>query len=503
MPVKRPPTSPPADQQTFNRPRLSTPPAPSLPPPPPPSAALPPSSPVPMEVDDSVSDVFTDKRPIDWVAVDKEVVNLTSVVDGYFHFTNSLKSNPSRLAVVACGFFATISKEYNRRGFNFLALEYDQFMEVVSKHPEVPDVLLSAHIDRSLGKIRELACLKGPDDSSKSGRQNDSANAMVDSAHSWIATVEAWKEAFKGKSHDDLFHHISRWVSKEEMYAPCYHFVVPMNLRDPNGQGFPPSDETLYKFFTGVPKDKTSAGERAQAFLLALFENVTKVVKKLIMDRPDVDLATSFREYMTLGQTFTQQNKNREAFYKAVVLQAKALLSTPSDVSGTKESPRRKFNMEGLDPLVSPESRADSVVEAVLSHVPKVVSSKKKKTASPPNPVIILAFDEAHTLDFGAKEPDASGEKWTMWTELRRALRICLNKKIVALFMSTTGKISTFEAPSDDDISHRVLRQELYLIPPFCNLGFDHQAPKIPPGTPWTLEQVVADGHIAKLGRPL
>ena len=123
-------------------------------------------------------------------------------------------------------------------------------------------------------------------------------------------------------------------------------------------------------------------------------------------------------------------------------------------------------------------------------------ASKKKDDG----PLIILAFDEAHTLtDRKTKE----STPWSNFSELRHALRALQRFPCFSLFMSTTGKISQFTSAPDEDFSLRILRGDLVLIQPFTDLGFDTLAKKISLNGDWDLDKLTTNSHLAHHGRPL
>jgi len=116
-------------------------------------------------------------------------------------------------------------------------------------------------------------------------------------------------------------------------------------------------------------------------------------------------------------------------------------------------------------------------------------------------PVIILAFDEAHALT-DQKFNDLS-QNWSAFSQLRRSLRALNEHRLFSVFLSTTGKITQFTSPKRDDESTRVQRGEFILIIPFSDLGFDQLARKIAIDGSCSLEEVASDAHMVTLGRPL
>lgn len=86
-------------------------------------------------------------------------------------------------------------------------------------------------------------------------------------------------------------------------------------------------------------------------------------------------------------------------------------------------------------------------------------------------PLVILAFDEAHTLT------DREGVRegaWSNFSELRRVLDVLHRLQLFSLFLSTTGRISQFTSSKDGDgdVSGRIMGSHLDPTQPFIDLGF-------------------------------
>ena len=131
-------------------------------------------------------------------------------------------------------------------------------------------------------------------------------------------------------------------------------------------------------------------------------------------------------------------------------------------------------------------------------------SSKKKATSKARKteddyPLIILAFDEAHTL---TNREETGYATWSSFSVLRHVLRALFRFPLFALFLSTTGKISQFISP-DEDTSKRIITGDLTLIQPFTDLGFDTLAKQVALKDSLDLKHVTADSHIVYMARPL
>lgn len=136
------------------------------------------------------------------------------------------------------------------------------------------------------------------------------------------------------------------------------------------------------------------------------------------------------------------------------------------------------------------------------SPTPLAKSWQKKtpRSAEGGGPLIILAFDEAHTL---TERKSTYSTQWSGFSELRHALRALHRFSCFSLFMSTTGKISQFTSAPAEDFSLRILSGELVLIQPFTDVGFDTLARRISLVEGWGLEDLATNFHMAHLGRPL
>jgi hypothetical protein len=91
-------------------------------------------------------------------------------------------------------------------------------------------------------------------------------------------------------------------------------------------------------------------------------------------------------------------------------------------------------------------------------------------------PMVILGFDEAHVLTKHEKSSD--DREWSIFSQLRYVLRGLQSQPLFSVFLSTTGRVSQFSSPSEQDLSARVISGQLTLIQPFTDLGFDHMATK-------------------------
>jgi hypothetical protein len=112
-------------------------------------------------------------------------------------------------------------------------------------------------------------------------------------------------------------------------------------------------------------------------------------------------------------------------------------------------------------------------------------------------PILILAFDEAHILTESVHD-----RNWSIYSELRRCLSQLDTLPIFTLFLSTAGKFRLFSPERPSERSKRIVQGHKRLLPPITETGFDQLALLAEEGQT-TLEQVVRDEWIYRLGRPL
>ncbi|KAI9448548.1 hypothetical protein H4582DRAFT_2051978 [Lactarius indigo] len=135
------------------------------------------------------------------------------------------------------------------------------------------------------------------------------------------------------------------------------HFLIPINLRPKDGEGFPPADDGVRDFLTsnqdyqGKSRSESSY-MRAHYFLNALFCVTAETITKLDADyTPSKGGAkrtyhiNKFRKFMSNGQTMGSSGFQRVNFYREVVDKAKEgiLSDTMSDKSkpGNKNKSRK------------------------------------------------------------------------------------------------------------------------------------------------------------------
>jgi hypothetical protein len=159
------------------------------------------------------------------------------------------------------------------------------------------------------------------------------------------------------------------------------------------------------------------------------------------------------------------------------------------------EVPFNFYLIPGLFPI--PDSSVE--LKTVVQNVLKVIDPDFQESVDRTDPILTLAFDEAHTISTSS---DGSTQ-WTTFNSLRLALRTIRELPVWSLFLSTTGKLIQFAPPPSLDMSARIIQGKLINPTPFSALGFDHLAVKCRSDGTTTLENVVKLPYKLSLGRPL
>ena len=116
-----------------------------------------------------------------------------------------------------------------------------------------------------------------------------------------------------------------------------------------------------------------------------------------------------------------------------------------------------------------------------------------------PRPHVIICWDESHSL----VEP-VPNTRWTIFSQLCRALRAILRCSFISIFLSTTGKFHYFSPSPQYDPSARLMYEELRMLPPITEVGFDQFAQKVDYNREqWSIQRIASTHQIAHYGRAL
>jgi len=213
-------------------------------------------------------------------------------------------------------------------------------------------------------------------------------------------------------------------------------------------------------------------------------------------------LASAFRKHMTEGQTYDTSNSNRRAFYKRVTELADKVNSVfpcfcendrfpqfveMSELRDDEKEPRYILKDDGGVPEAG-TSLCNFIDEHDLLDSP----------SGPRRPLVVLAFDEAHTL---TDNPPGKAD-WNLYSELRRILRQINHLPIFSLFLSTAGRFDKFSPDIHSDPSARARELDNRPLDPISEISFDDIARPALKGT-ITIDRVVEIDWLSHLGRPL
>ncbi|KAH9991142.1 hypothetical protein BJV77DRAFT_1068477 [Russula vinacea] len=330
------------------------------------------------------------------------------------------------------------------------------------------------------------------------------------------ATERAWSYTFRGNAQLVLLETISDLLNRNRSpYARLTSIVNSSGtgksrMVDELGVAiitvpmwFPPPDIDLREWLVpsgSVSSDQSAAQRRLHGFVYSLL-TVTRTALEIIvmenndvpqlpnLDKSDVEnmskndrevhgssvkarqawLAKMFRELMTTGQSFNISNAYRNTFYKNVTDLADEFIRNSEVVTGKRDGSPSRYRSEAggveeagalLCRFVDPHGLLDSA-------------------QGPRRPLVILAFDEAHSLT-----DNPSNTVWKFFWELRRVLRQIHD---LAIFRSFSRR--------REDSSSRPLD-------PISEISFDDLA-YLALNNTVTLDRVVQTDWISHLGRPL
>lgn len=115
------------------------------------------------------------------------------------------------------------------------------------------------------------------------------------------------------------------------------------------------------------------------------------------------------------------------------------------------------------------------------------------------DPLVVLAFDEIHTL---ANAQEDGKIPWSQFGELRRTIRGLYSTSVFTLFLSTSSTLFSINPPPACDISARMATKGDVMLP-FWELGFDQCAIPLNFSEPVQLSRVTSPSYFTSIGRPL
>ena len=114
-------------------------------------------------------------------------------------------------------------------------------------------------------------------------------------------------------------------------------------------------------------------------------------------------------------------------------------------------------------------------------------------------PHVVICWDESHSL---TEYP--VGERWSIYSELQRALRAILDSSFISIFLSTAGKFHNFSPSPEYDPCARSMTHVLEMLPPITMVGFDEFAERVDfIKEELSLRRIASTHHMVHLGRAL
>ncbi|KAI0260880.1 hypothetical protein BC834DRAFT_503549 [Gloeopeniophorella convolvens] len=408
--------------------------------------------------------------------------------------------------------------------------------KLMGAHPAIGRVAAECLFAGSFDGLRQLEVL---------GRADPSPPELEEQAKSQQVTEMCWKADYRGSAAAVFTRYLRRLARASSVLPLARTFVivqssgmgksrmvdevaktvitVPMNFRsDDIDKGYPPPDSRLRQWLLGLsgiedpegrPDSKTRKDRvitRCEAFvesllttLLSHLEGVSAEASGRVWRMSLGDLAQRFREKMEEDQSFKGHGRYRETFYEQVISGANKITesTTPSHASAFSStvtevmpplSGSRKCN-EGATLKGAAERLVDALKDRVL-----------RKLRDDEQLIVLLAFDGSHeSKDFPRTRSDGD-PGWSLYSELRGALRQLVSYPIFSVFLPSTPEcFSSPKLPTEFDPSNRIQMSGLRVLIPYSELGFDNLAIRVADDGALRLDDVACLKHMCSLGRPL
>ncbi|KAF8598013.1 hypothetical protein BDV93DRAFT_526995 [Ceratobasidium sp. AG-I] len=262
--------------------------------------------------------------------------------------------------------------------------------------------------------------------------------------------------------------------------------VVYMNAR--------PLDHTKsYPRRDAIPADILTMGlgcsadeltDRYVAFFHALFDALRSWLSRIsTKSKPPVEVIQTWSEWMcNLESTY------RKLFFKDLKAKYQTILSNIKLQRGTFT------NQSDQSALFGGKQMTEAYMQLV-DELPELF----RDPAKPHSPKMVIAIDAPHELS----EPTGSGYRLSrVLCKVIGAFSSARDVSNWVLFASTDFEVADFSASSDVYSSHRMLRDRVFLFPPYVRLGWDQVAPNLE-DLKSTPQHVARFDRIVRYGRPL
>ncbi|KAH7908174.1 hypothetical protein BJ138DRAFT_1158281 [Hygrophoropsis aurantiaca] len=418
-------------------------------------------------------------------ALDKAVISEITTTDASYELADA--------ALLYC--LLSVIVDQSPRLLNSKYSDRRTVLELFKKYPVLKIELKKAWEIKSFSSIRRLRILR----SSNAKLPSWVETSNLDIIRQIHATEWSWKGAFHGNAHEYLWDYITRHFGSANAYQHDGHcaaivqssgmgksrvvdqlsktrFVIPVNLRL-GDSGYPPPDKPVRAYLC-TNGDQNEFFLRSCGFLTALFIETRLVITNHAdaVRRPshlpaiDSFYCYGFREYMTDDMTLGSHGLFRRMFYQAVIKRAEE-----QSTKACKEYMQNKYPTNHPFP---PSTELEELTKAINRVSAPSASSTSLKEEVKEHQLVILAFDEVHTLIKDQHSKLGQQEVWTNFTELIRALRYLNDLPIFSVFLSTNGKIAMSADPrgSEPPSAMWMFGRALASMEPYYDIGFDQLA---------------------------
>ncbi|KAJ6540931.1 hypothetical protein B0H10DRAFT_2393213, partial [Mycena sp. CBHHK59/15] len=277
-------------------------------------------------------------------------------------------------------------------------------------------------------------------------------------------------------------------------------FTLPINIRDPVEDGYPPADRVLHSYFLDINKQFGAHQRMAKlaAFLEALFEETAKSVQKNNLKEP-----ASWRNWLkseqsidVVGPTANHSILRFGTERHWYVFSGKLAISQPSTLSyKDTHSDTMDVVSNPIDANMTDVSRAN--IYALLTAFTRLQA--QLATTEP----ILMYIDEAHELTWRSPTHETD-----TLANLSEVLALIVELPFSVVFLSTSSWLAAL-APRPSDFPSRRNWSKTHLHAPWTELPFDCRASgafkaiNMMTGQAASLQQLCSLDHITRFGRPL
>ncbi|KAK2459288.1 hypothetical protein APHAL10511_008709 [Amanita phalloides] len=395
---------------------------------------------------------------------------------------------------------------------------------IIIENPWLVTKLFDAYKSREYHKIRRLAVFR-PLQIRENEKNLELEGFIETTGEGKEATVKSWDSKFVGDISTALHGILHAYMNRTGLYARVVPHVqssgtgksrahdelakrvlyIPLNLAGPHATTYPPRDVDVCEWFSLYGRvGQQAVRDRCHAFLHALLSTTQQCLEEIANDEVVAQkiqtpedrlpiLASEFRDRMAEGRTFKAHGAYRKKFYSVVFRRAKRNEATISKRSALERSSSPKHQL----PRSEETDAALLTIEDVADEIVKLLDPEGKHDG----PHVVICWDESHSLT-----QCAEGQRWSIYSELLRALHTIIESSFISIFLSTAGNFYNFfpRPRLEYEPSARVMAHPLEMLPPITTVGFDQFSEKVDfIEDEWSLSRIASTHHMVHLGRAL